>query len=116
MTWLNNGGKAVSSNQSLWPLMGLAMRVVQALGLHRDPKLLDLPLAEVEERRRVFWEVGRSSRKRSLQIHSYDINISIACARPHGACASELELIEGMPANQYDVEFPAIATSDDWCK
>jgi hypothetical protein len=36
------------------------MRVVQALGLHRDPTHFGLPPLEVFERRRVFWEVGGS--------------------------------------------------------
>ncbi|ORY25463.1 fungal-specific transcription factor domain-domain-containing protein [Naematelia encephala] len=84
VTWLNNGGRPVSSNQSTWPLIGMAMRVVQALGLHRDGKHFDLPPAEIAKRRRVFWEV-----------YAYDINHSVTSARPRS-----------MTSGTYDVEFP----------
>jgi hypothetical protein len=58
VTWLLNGGRVVPSTQTTWTLLGMAMRVVQALGLHRDPTHFGLPPLEVFERRRVFWEVG----------------------------------------------------------
>jgi len=32
------------------------MRIIQAMGLHRDPTRWNLPASVVEERRRVFWE------------------------------------------------------------
>ncbi|KAK7222982.1 hypothetical protein V2G26_010985 [Clonostachys chloroleuca] len=39
-----------------WPLYGLAMRLVQAMGLHRDGSKWNLPPDVIEERRLVFWE------------------------------------------------------------
>lgn len=56
--WLINGGGAVNANQATWTILGVAMRGVQMLGLHRDGKLFDLSADEIAERRRVFWEVS----------------------------------------------------------
>lgn len=39
------------NGDSAWPLWGLAMRIIQAMGLHRDGQRWDLPVAAVEERR-----------------------------------------------------------------
>ncbi|KLT41091.1 hypothetical protein CC85DRAFT_303533 [Cutaneotrichosporon oleaginosum] len=39
-----------------WPLWGLAMRIAQAMGLHRDGESWGLPPDVIEERRHVFWE------------------------------------------------------------
>ncbi|GFZ52287.1 hypothetical protein JCM24511_10060 [Saitozyma sp. JCM 24511] len=44
------------TGDSAWPLWGLAMRIIQAMGLHRDGARWNLPPNVVEERRRVFWE------------------------------------------------------------
>ncbi|KAL1893125.1 hypothetical protein Sste5346_006557 [Sporothrix stenoceras] len=41
-----------------WLLWGLAMRMIQAMGLHRDGARWNLPPDIVEERRKVFWEVN----------------------------------------------------------
>ncbi|CAK7207518.1 hypothetical protein SEUCBS139899_010328 [Sporothrix eucalyptigena] len=41
-----------------WLLWGLAMRMMQAMGLHRDGARWNLPPDIVEERRKVFWEVN----------------------------------------------------------
>ncbi|WVQ97545.1 hypothetical protein IAU59_004659 [Kwoniella sp. CBS 9459] len=40
---------------SAWPLWGLAMRIIVAMGLHRDGARWNLPAEVVEERRQVFW-------------------------------------------------------------
>ncbi|OCF39133.1 hypothetical protein I317_07074 [Kwoniella heveanensis CBS 569] len=40
---------------SAWPLWGLAMRIIVAMGLHRDGARWNLPEKVVEERRQVFW-------------------------------------------------------------
>lgn len=58
--WLINGGGAVNSNQATWTVIGMAMRTVQILGLHRDGQVFDLSQEELTERRRVFWEVSRA--------------------------------------------------------
>ncbi|RSH90304.1 hypothetical protein EHS25_001638 [Saitozyma podzolica] len=41
---------------SAWPLWGLAMRLAQAMGLHRDGAQWGLASDVVDDRRRVFWE------------------------------------------------------------
>ncbi|CAK7235708.1 hypothetical protein SBRCBS47491_009387 [Sporothrix bragantina] len=41
-----------------WLLWGLATRMTQAMGLHRDGARWNLPPDIVEERRKVFWEVN----------------------------------------------------------
>lgn len=45
------------SIQSLWSLMGLVIRNAERLGIHRDGTLLGLSPFEVEERRRVWWQL-----------------------------------------------------------
>lgn len=57
VAWLLNGGRVIASSYSTWPLLGVAMRVVQALGLHRGGTYFGLSAGEIMERRRVFWEV-----------------------------------------------------------
>lgn len=44
------------NGDSAWPLWGLAMRLVTAMGLHVDGKRWNLPPEVAEERRHVFWE------------------------------------------------------------
>ncbi|ADV25110.1 hypothetical protein I305_05945 [Cryptococcus gattii E566] len=44
------------NGDSAWPLWGLAMRLIQGMGLHRDGARWNLAPEIVEERRRVFWE------------------------------------------------------------
>lgn len=45
------------STQSLWSLMGLTVRNAEKLGLHRDGTVLGLSPVEIEERRRVWWQL-----------------------------------------------------------
>ncbi|KAK8846887.1 hypothetical protein IAR55_005977 [Kwoniella newhampshirensis] len=92
VTWLYNGGSPVSSNQSTWPLLGMAMRVVQALGLHRDGKHFGLSEADSTERRRVFWE-----------IYSSDVIHAVTSGRPRS-----------MTSATYDVPYPADVDSDNY--
>ncbi|WRT66045.1 uncharacterized protein IL334_002997 [Kwoniella shivajii] len=51
-----------------WPLGGLAMRITQAMGLHRDGLKWGLPADIVEERRRVFWEIHTEE---TFQAHCF---------------------------------------------
>ncbi|WVQ67495.1 uncharacterized protein L199_005695 [Kwoniella botswanensis] len=44
------------NGDAAWPLWGIAMRLIQAMGIHRDGARWNLPEEVVEERRRVFWE------------------------------------------------------------
>ncbi|KFZ02024.1 hypothetical protein V500_00474 [Pseudogymnoascus sp. VKM F-4518 (FW-2643)] len=41
-----------------WPVWGLATRLAQAMGMHRDGARWNLPREVVEERRKVFWEIN----------------------------------------------------------
>jgi hypothetical protein len=41
----------------VWTLTGLAIRLAQSLGLHRDGEVFNLPPFNVEMRRRLWWQV-----------------------------------------------------------
>ena len=98
ITWLHNGGRPVSSNLSTWPLLGMAMKVIQALGLHRDGEHFGLPQEEVMSRRRIFWEVSDiGCTPLTWQLFAYDIHHSVTIARPrsglflHSPCVAYLQ-------------------------
>lgn len=38
-------------------LLGVAVRIAQRMGLHRDGRALGLPPVQAEERRRVWWQL-----------------------------------------------------------
>ena len=43
----------------LWPVLGINIRMAQSMGLHRDPSIVsNLPVAEAELRRRLFWTIA----------------------------------------------------------
>ena len=43
----------------LWPVLGINVRMAQAMGLHRDPSIVsNLPVAEAELKRRLFWTIA----------------------------------------------------------
>ncbi|KAI0886892.1 fungal-specific transcription factor domain-containing protein [Annulohypoxylon maeteangense] len=54
-----------------WPLWGLVMRLIQAMGMHRDGDRWNLSRDVAEERRKVFWE-----------CHSADIFQAHCFSRP----------------------------------
>ncbi|EJD41871.1 hypothetical protein AURDEDRAFT_186302 [Auricularia subglabra TFB-10046 SS5] len=60
-----------NSPTTCYILMGLAARLCQCLGLHRDDTQWDLSDSERQKRRRVFWEVA-----------TYDLWSSLAYGRP----------------------------------
>ncbi|WWC94364.1 hypothetical protein V866_001206 [Kwoniella sp. B9012] len=68
------------NGDSAWPLWGMAMRLAQAMGLHRDGARWNLPQEVVEERRRVFWE-----------IYSVDIFQANCFSRP---CSISLDYVD----------------------
>ncbi|KAF2119549.1 fungal-specific transcription factor domain-containing protein [Lophiotrema nucula] len=43
--------------RKIWTLTGLAVRIAQTLGIHRDGAHFDLPPFEIEMRRRLWWQV-----------------------------------------------------------
>ncbi|KAG6848992.1 hypothetical protein H0H93_012161 [Arthromyces matolae] len=46
-----------NSIEATWALMGLATKLAQSIGLHRDCARWNLPTAEVQKRRALFWEL-----------------------------------------------------------
>ena len=76
VTFLMHSEKATVGGEASWPLLRLAVAACQSIGLHRDGANWNLRLEDqVEERRRVFWE-----------INAYDIQQSISLGRPRGMC------------------------------
>ncbi|KAI5478846.1 hypothetical protein MNV49_004578 [Pseudohyphozyma bogoriensis] len=79
--YLSVDGKGDSS----WPIWGLCMRMIQAMGLHRDGEKWELPEATVNEHRRIFWE-----------CHSIDVCQSNNFSRPNA-----------IQPEFYDTKFPS---------
>ncbi|KAJ3904576.1 fungal-specific transcription factor domain-containing protein [Lentinula edodes] len=71
MAVFNLSMKDEEGAENAWQLLGLAVRSMQAQGFHIDPSRWSLPTKDLEERRRVFWE-----------IHLYDCLQSFAVGRP----------------------------------
>ncbi|KAL4764891.1 Zn(II)2Cys6 transcription factor [Aspergillus foveolatus] len=61
---LDKGGRG----DTAWPLWGLVMRLIQAMGMHRDGACWNLPQNVVEERRKVFWECNAAD---TFQAHCF---------------------------------------------
>ncbi|KAL4939489.1 hypothetical protein BDV06DRAFT_198793 [Aspergillus oleicola] len=57
-----------SRGDTAWPLWGLVMRLIQAMGMHRDGACWNLPQDVVEERRKVFWECNAAD---TFQAHCF---------------------------------------------
>ncbi|KAL4970486.1 fungal specific transcription factor domain-containing protein [Aspergillus stella-maris] len=57
-----------SRGDTAWPLWGLVMRLIQAMGMHRDGACWNLPQDVVEERRKVFWECNAAD---NFQAHCF---------------------------------------------
>ncbi|KAK2756714.1 hypothetical protein FQN54_005160 [Arachnomyces sp. PD_36] len=49
--------RSVQDPRSLWPLTGIAVRIGQRLGLHRDGEAMNISLFETEMRRRLWWQI-----------------------------------------------------------
>lgn len=49
--------REIYSSRTLWTLTGLALRIAEGMGLHRDGSFLSLPPFETEIRRRVWWQL-----------------------------------------------------------
>jgi hypothetical protein len=41
----------------MWTACGIAIRIAESIGLHRDGTLMKLPVLATEIRRRVYWEL-----------------------------------------------------------
>lgn len=62
--YLVNGGSDTSQQDAFWPLLRMAMGVVESLGLHRDGSNWNLDEEHATERRTIFWE-----------IHNWDVRL-----------------------------------------
>ncbi|SPO00337.1 uncharacterized protein DNG_03182 [Cephalotrichum gorgonifer] len=51
-----------------WPLWGLVIRLIQAMGMHRDGDRWNLPRDVAKERRKVFWECNAAD---TFQAHCF---------------------------------------------
>ncbi|KAJ5615670.1 hypothetical protein N7537_000784 [Penicillium hordei] len=60
--------RAQIDSDTLWILTGIAIRLAQRMGLHRDGENLGLPPFEVQMRRRLFWQL--------LPLDSYASQVS----------------------------------------
>ena len=49
--------REVYDSRTLWTLTGVALRMAEGMGLHRDGSVLGLPPFETEMRRRVWWQL-----------------------------------------------------------
>ncbi len=67
-----------------WPVWGIATRIMQAMGLHRDGERWNLSPQELDDRRRIFWE-----------CHTTDVFQSNCWGRPNA-----------ISPEQFDVKFP----------
>lgn len=50
-------GRGYIDPHTFWVLTGIAVRIAQRMGLHRDGESLGLPPFEVQMRRRLFWQL-----------------------------------------------------------
>ncbi|WVR05530.1 hypothetical protein IAU60_002548 [Kwoniella sp. DSM 27419] len=89
------------NGDSAWPLWGLATRLIQAMGLHRDGARWNLTEEVVEERRRVMWESYSAdifqancfSRPASMSLDYIDTALPAEPASaPHGYFRLKFEL------------------------
>jgi hypothetical protein len=67
-----------------WPVWGIATRIMQAMGLHRDGERWNLSPQDLDDRRRIFWE-----------CHTTDVFQSNCWGRPNA-----------ISPEQFDVKFP----------
>ena len=49
--------REVYDSRTLWTLTGIALRIAEGMGLHRDGSFLRLPPFETEIRRRIWWQL-----------------------------------------------------------
>ncbi|TIA79246.1 hypothetical protein E3P89_03431 [Wallemia ichthyophaga] len=70
----------LSGADSYWPLLGVQMRIIQAMGLHRDGARWGFDQRQLNERRRTFWE-----------SHTIDVFQSICFGRPYSTHARHID-------------------------
>lgn len=70
----------LSGADSYWPMLGVQMRIIQAMGLHRDGARWGFDQRQLNERRRTFWE-----------SHTIDVFQSICFGRPYSTHARHID-------------------------
>ena len=70
----------ISGGDAYWPLLGIKMRIIQAMGLHRDGERWGFSQKLLNERRRTFWE-----------SHTIDVFQSICFGRPYSTHARHID-------------------------
>ena len=82
----------------LWLVLGMNVRMAQSMGLHRDPSIVsDLPLAEAEIRRRLFWTIAATETAFSTVFGRPDGLGIFDCSLPKNI--SDRELLDGQEAS-----------------
>lgn len=82
----------------LWPVLGMSVRMAQSMGLHRDPSIVsDLPVAEAELRRRLFWTIAATETISSTEFGRPNGLGFFDCNLPKNI--SDSELLEGQKAS-----------------
>ncbi|KAE8326993.1 fungal-specific transcription factor domain-containing protein [Aspergillus sergii] len=100
--------RAVYNPHTLWSLSGIAVRIAQRIGLHRDGSRLGLPIFETEMRRRLWWQItvvdaaiSRMSGSTSslypltdtripLNVNDSDLDVEMQETPPESSAATEM--------------------------
>lgn len=86
----------------LWPVLGINVRMAQSMGLHRDPSIIsNLPVAEAELRRRLFWTIAATETAFSTVSGRPDGLGFFDCNLPKNI--SDSELLDGQKARSLAV-------------
>ncbi|MCJ1312246.1 hypothetical protein MMC25_005920 [Agyrium rufum] len=90
--------QAVYDPRTLWTLTGVALRIAESMGIHRDGLVLQLPVFETEIRRRVWWQLNLLNGDVSeLSGHSkFGTSTSSDGDPKHPANVDDKELYPGM--------------------
>ncbi|GAA5990015.1 hypothetical protein JCM11641_000585 [Rhodosporidiobolus odoratus] len=62
----NRDERYMENGEAFFPVLGMAVKMAQSMGLHRDPRAWDLEEVEARRRRNVFWELFTLDRLQSF--------------------------------------------------
>ena len=92
--YLNYEGRV----EELWSVLGMNVRMAQSMGLHRDPSIVsNLPVAEADSRRRLFWTIAATETAFSTVFGRPDGLGFFDCKLPKNI--SDRELLDGQEAS-----------------
>ncbi|KAH8881756.1 hypothetical protein GQ53DRAFT_667097 [Thozetella sp. PMI_491] len=90
----------LSDQNVLWLLTGLASRMGQRMGLHRERSLRDLSLFDAEIRRRLWWQImildGRAAQLTGASM-DFDNHLVGDCKKPANVSDADLSPSMGTP-------------------